>query len=328
MTTRTRYFVIASLLVLSVGVGTGLVAYYVVGLPVGEPKGTLEEFRLMPRDAAMIAYANVHEVMTSDLRSRVRQAMPRQNGQREFEDRTGINIETDIDRVVACFAAGSDGTPWIPLVLARGRFNEVKIEALMRDRGGNVEDYKSKRLVVGAGPDNHRFALTFVQPGLVAVGDPGLVRAAIDLRGGGESAANNPELMNLVGELDNANVWAVGRFDALRSSARLPAALAERLPPITWFSVSGRVNGGINGVVRAETRDEAAATDLRDVVRGFMALAKLQAGSSPQLQEMMQSLDLAGTGKTVALSFSVSPGAFDALGAMRHRRGAPPVNSR
>ena len=34
MTTRTRYFVIASLLVLGVGLGTGLVAYY-VGFPAG-----------------------------------------------------------------------------------------------------------------------------------------------------------------------------------------------------------------------------------------------------------------------------------------------------
>lgn len=324
MTTRTRYFVIASLLILSVGVGTGLVAYY-VGLPVGEPKGAFEEFRLMPRDATVIAYANVHEVMTSDLRQRIRQAMPlRENGHREFEDQTGINIETDIDRVVACFAAGSDGTSWSPLVLASGRFNEVKIETLMRDRGGNVEDYKSRRVVVGAGSGARRLALAFVQPGLVAVGDPRLVRAAIDLQSGGDSVANNPELMSLVGALDNANAWAVGRFDALRSSAKLPAAVAERLPPITWFSVSGRVNGGINGVVRAETLDEAAATDLRDVVRGFLALARLQAGPNPQFQEMMQSLDLTGTGKTVALSFSVPSGVFDALGAMGRRRAAPP----
>ena len=36
MTTKTRYFVIASLLVLGVGLGTGLVAYY-VGFPAGAP---------------------------------------------------------------------------------------------------------------------------------------------------------------------------------------------------------------------------------------------------------------------------------------------------
>jgi len=42
-------------------------------------------------------------VRTASLRERLRQAMPEKpSGQREFESETGINIETDIDRVVAC----------------------------------------------------------------------------------------------------------------------------------------------------------------------------------------------------------------------------------
>ena len=37
-TTRTRYFVIVSLLVLVIGLGPGLVAYY-VGFPIGAAQG-------------------------------------------------------------------------------------------------------------------------------------------------------------------------------------------------------------------------------------------------------------------------------------------------
>ena len=327
MTNRTRYFVIASLLVLFVGVGTGLVAYY-VGLPAGQQqqRGAFEELRLMPRDAAIVAYANVNEVMTSELRQRIRQALPaeQQNGQRDLEERTGINLETDIDRVVACFEAERDGNKaGHPLVLARGRFNEAKIEALVRERGGEVETYKDKRIVVasGLGPDKgDKLAVAFLEPGLIALGDLRLVRTSIDLQQGGESAADNTELTTLINSLDNASVWAVGRLDSLVASARLPAAVAERLPAVTLFSVSGRVSNSIDGVVRAETRDEQAATDLRDVVRGFMALAKLQTGSNPQLQAMLQSFELSGTGKTVALSFSVPGEVFDALSAMRPGR--------
>lgn len=327
MTTRTRYFVIASLLVLFVGVGTGLVAYY-VGLPVGQPPtGAFEELRLMPRDAAVVAYANVHDVMASDLRQRLRETLPseQRNGQRELEEQTGINIETDIDRVVACFQARPDGNkPGNPLVLARGRFNEVKIEALARGRGGAVEDYKGKRLIETSGPGDNKLAIAFLQPGLVALGDPGLVRSSVDLQQGGESAANNQELTTLINSLDNATAWAVGRLDSLSAAARLPFAVAERLPAVTWFSVSGHVNGGIDGVVRAETRDEPAASNLRDVVRGFIALAKLQAGATPQFQTMLQSLVLGGTGNTVALSFSVPAEVFDALAAMRPKREPRP----
>ena len=106
--------------------------------------------------------------------------------------------------------------------------------------------------------------------------------------------------MNLVRSLDSGNAWAVGRFDALRSQAQLPR---DRRRPacraITWFSVSGHIDGGLRGVVRAEARDDEAANNLRDVVRGFLALAKLQAGAKPEIQAMMQSLELGGTGKTV-----------------------------
>ena len=201
------------------------------------------------------------------------------------------------------------------MVLARGRFDEVKIEALMREHGAQVEQYKSKRLIVGD-RSAERFALAFIEPGLVAIGGPSLVRHAVDLHAsGGESVVTNDELMNLVRSLDAGNAWAVGRFDALRSSARLPAGVAAQLPPITWFSISGQVDGGLRGVVRAETGDELAANNLRDVVRGLLALAKLQAGSRPEFQQLVQSLELGGAGKTVALSFDVPATLFDLLGA-------------
>ena len=68
-------------------------------------------------------------------------------------------------------------------------------------------------------------------------------------------------------------------------------------------------------MIRAETRDDEAAKNLRDVVNGFMALAKLQADSKPEVQAMLQSLALGGTGRTVALSFTVPAEVFDIIGA-------------
>src|SRR5438874_12785842 len=99
MTSRTRYFVIASLLVLSVGLSTGLVAYY-VGFPAGAfaRVGGPDELQYVPRDATVVAFADVREIMASDVRQRIRTAVPmKEDGQREIQDKTGINIETDID---------------------------------------------------------------------------------------------------------------------------------------------------------------------------------------------------------------------------------------
>src|SRR5437870_2252272 len=143
MNARTRYLIIASFLVLAVGLGTGLVAYY-VRLPAIRQHSGPAELELIPRAAAVVAYADVREVMVSELRQKLRRAMPAQEGgRREFEDATGIDIETDIDRVVACLdPQDAGGGSASGLALARGRFNEARIEALMRDHGARVDAYK------------------------------------------------------------------------------------------------------------------------------------------------------------------------------------------
>jgi hypothetical protein len=339
MTARTRYFVIVSLLVVGVGLGTGLVAYY-VGFPAGAftQAGGPAELRLVPRNATVVAYANVGEIMASDLRQRLRRAIPiREDGQKELEERTGINIETDIDRIIACLNPDPESTsrPGAGMVVARGRFNETKIESLMREHGAQVEDYRGKRLIVADGHvdgteiGDRRFAAAFIEPGLVALGSTKLVRSAIDLhqtgdnpQAGLQSVTGNEELMTLVRSLESGNAWAVGRFDALQSQARLPQEVSSRLPAITWFAVSGHINGGLRGTVRAEARDEEAANNLRDVVRGFLALGKMQSSGRPEIAAMMQSLELSGTGKTVALSFTVPAEIFDVIGTLAPKKPA------
>jgi hypothetical protein len=325
MTARTRYFFIASFLVLTVGVGTGLLAYY-VGLPAGAPGEGPDELRLVPQGAIVVTYADVRQGVGSELYRKMRQtAQARQNGPREFEEGTGINVETDIDRVVACLdPQDAANAPSSGLMLARGRFNEVKIEALMREHGAQVDTYKSKRLIVAAATPrkdssgkSEPFVVAFIEPGLAAMGNPQLVRAAIDLQQGGSNVTSNLEVMRLVRSVDGSNAWAVGRLDALRATAKLPPAMADRLPAITWFSVSGHVDTGLNGVIRAEAADENAASNLRDVVRGIVAMAKLQAAANPAMQALAESLHTAGEGRTVSLSFALSSDVLDTLSAAR-----------
>jgi len=344
MTTKTRYFVVVSLLVLGVGFGTGLVAYY-VGFPAGAfaTRGGPADLGFVPRNASVIAFANVHEIMTSELRQKMRRAIPmHENGQQELQDQTGINLETDVDTVVACMSPDVATAKGAGMVLARGRFDETKIEALMREHGAHVETYNGKRLVVAdpnnfidkdatgdstVRPHNTTLSLSFIEPGFAAIGSTTLIKSAIDLHKSGnnpqaglESVTGNDELMNLVRSMDSANAWAVGRFDALRTQSHLPANVLSQIPAITWFAVSGHVNGGLRGTLRAEARDDESANNLRDVVRGFLALAKLGSNAKPELQSMMQSLELGGTGKTVSLSFAVPAELFDVIGALANQK--------
>ena len=322
MTKRTRYFMFGSVTVLLVGLCTGLVAYY-TGMPMGafgQTEGP-SELQYVPADAVLVAYANVQDVMRSELRKKLHSTMARKHddkGQEEFHKATGIDIEHDIDRVVA-FMEPSETEPYSGMVLATGRFDVARLEALAREHGGEIgglqgqaADQQDRRARLGD-KSERSFTVAFISQGLIGVGETNVIKHAID-RQGGQSVLANREMMNLVKDMDDSNAWAVGRFDALISQAKLPEGVVSKIPAVRWFSANGHINGGVRGTIRAEARDEQAGQNLRDVVQGFLALAKLQAGQKPELQTVIDSLQLTGTGKTVSLSFEVPSQVIDLIG--------------
>ena len=307
MTKKTRYFMAGSAAVLAAGLCTGLVAYYAGGFQPVSAAPVANELRYIPSDATAIAYADVRAIMDSDLRQRLKAAMPiQQHGQEEFQRETGIDIERDIDYIVAAVAGATPETGG--MVVARGRFNDTQLESLAAQHGGVVEEYKGKRLVNSPVGEGHtgQFALAFLEPGLVAMGAKAAVQRGIDAQLNSQSVTSNSEMMDLVSEIAQANnAWAVGRFDAIASQAKLPTEVAQRMPPIKWFAAAGHVNGGISGMLRAEANDEQAAELLRRQVNGLLALGEMVGGSDPKTAALVKSLQMSGSGKTVSLTFTV-----------------------
>jgi hypothetical protein len=328
MTKRTRLFVLSSAGVLALGLCSGLVAYF-GGFPTTAFSSAAgpAELRYVPNDAAVVAYANVRDVMSSEFRQRFRELVPEEEkGRTEFEQKTGINIESDIDYIVAYVMPGEDRESG-GVVLARGRFNPTRLESLaVETHNAVVEPYKGKRMVrAPEGPQGRSGVVAFLEPGLIAVGDDASVRRAIDTDQGGISITSNNEIVDLMTDAQGSgNAWAVGRFDVLTSHANLPEPVASQLPAIKSFAATRRINGGVSGLFRAEARDEKAADNLRDVVRGFLALAKMQAGSKPEIQTLVDSLELGGAGNTVALSFKVAPEAIEMIIPRGARRPVAP----
>jgi hypothetical protein len=305
MTKSTRYFMAGSAAVMAAGLCTGLVAFYGGGFQPVWASSVSTELVCVPADATMVAYADVRSIMDSELRQQLKQAIPTPTGQQEFQEKTGIDIDRDIDYVVAAMTSVDSGRP-SGLVVARGRFDAVTLEALAREHGGTVEEYKGKRLVSSPAEHTEQITLAFLEPGLVAVGSSSAVRHAIDAATSATSITSNDEMMNLVKDIESGNnAWAVGRFDVLVSRGQLPQEVAQHIPPVKWFAAAGHINGGVSGLLRAEANDEESAQRLRDVVRGFLALAQLQGQNDPRIASLASSMQLSGDGKTVALSFSV-----------------------
>ena len=330
MSTKTRYFMAISGAILAIGLGTGLVASY-MGLPVSVFSSAAgpDELQYVPADAAVVAYANVRDVMNSEFRQRFKEVEPSAERRNEFEEKTGLNFETDIDSVVAAVLANGslgDRPHKSFLILARGRFNAAKLEALALEHGAQISDYQGKRLIThhdGSNPADtihDDMGVGFVEADLIAFGSVPAVQASIDARRENRNVVSNNDMMKLVNELDNANAWAVGRFDAIANQANLPNEVRAAMPAITWFSAAGHVNGGVSGQFKAEATDETSAQNLRDVLGGFLAMARMQAASKPALQQLADSMILSGDGKTVALSFSIPTEVLDVLESLAKGR--------
>jgi len=335
MTRKTRYFVLAAIGVLLIGLAGGLIAYlaYDRGGVVG---GIPREIRYVPADAALVAFADVRGVMNSDLR---RSLMPSvdpesRKGRQMMNDFAGVDVETQVDHIVAYVepsAAASpqqQATPEMPraLVMVQGNFEPSRIEAFVREHAGTVDEYKGRKIFV-RGQDGHDVAVGLIESNLIAMGQADLVHRLIDMSQGGSDArknvTTNAEIMKLVRDNTGSTAWAVGRFDEISRRMRLPSGIAAQVPPIRLVSVKANINGGIKATIRAEAGDKTAADQLRDVLRGFISLTRLQAGSKPELENMLKTIELSGSDTTVRLSFAVSPDALKAIAPAGRRRGGP-----
>lgn len=306
MTRRTRYFMAGSGAILAAGLCVGLAAYYGGGFQALSASTGPDELRYVPADAAVIAYADVGAIMNSELRHRIKLAMPmHEKGQEEFQRETGIDIERDIQYIVAAITPGTHSA----LLVARGNFNPVQLETLAVEHGGTAETYRDKRLVSTPGKVNGQGqtgTLAFLEPGLVAIGDTASIKRAIDAQLSATSVTSNDEIRTLVSQIEQShNAWALGRFDVLTSQARLPEQVARQIPPVKWFTTGVHINGGVSGMVRLQAIDDESAELLRRQVNGALAFGEMMGRSDARAAALLKSLQMSGSGKDVEVSFTV-----------------------
>ena len=312
MTKGIRYFLTGSAMVVVLGLGTGLVAYYNGGISSSAIKAANADLVYIPADAGAVAYADVRAIMTSEFRQKLRQVLPTGEELEKFRTELGVDIERDIDSVSAAYLGGvpAEGHG---VVIVRGRFDQGRIEAMATQHGATVEDYKGKRLLTmnpsdmtgHSEPMEHPAAtVAFLEGGALAMGETSAVKKAIDTSISGEDIRKNAELMGLINEVvSTGNAWVVGQVDAM--DVGLPTEIKDHLPAVNMFAASVHVNGGVAGMLRADARDEKAAEQLRDVVKGAVAAGKLMTGQNAKMDAMLNSLNITGSGKTVAIRFTL-----------------------
>ena len=333
MTKKTRTFVLAAASVLFVGLAGGLIAYLAYNRVTGLGAGLPPEMRYVPADAEVVAFANVRAVMDSELRRALMPSIDPESrrGKQMMNDFAGVDLEKQVDHVVMYVEPSVRQNPEVverggiprASLLVNASFDQARIEQFILDHGGSVEEHNGHKLFTHQdGPD--QVAVGFIAQGLIAIGQADLVRRAIDISRGSakefHDITTNRDMMTLIRDNSGSTAWVAGQFDEISRRMKLPSSLAGQVPPVRLMSARANINGGVKLAIRAEAGDKAAADQLRDVVRAFISLARLQAGTKPEFERILKSVELSGTDTTVRLSFAVSPETLRAI-APRGRGG-------
>lgn len=324
MTARNRNFFLASAAILILGLGGAFAAYLLQQRAAGGGAEVPAEARYVPADAILVAYADVRAVMASELRRELMAAMPfpSRRGQRMMSDFAGIDLEKEVTHVLAFIGPETRADPTTPnnspddrprrpppgIMLVQGSFSQDRIEAFIREHGQTIETHNGHSISVRKGQFDE-VALGFVRPDLIAVGQAALVRRALD-GPAQKDILSHEDMSRLIQDASGGTAWVVGQFDAVRRSMRVPGPASGHVPPVRLMSVRADVNGAVRARIRAEANDAASADELREVVRGFIALARMQSGSQPQLESALKSVELSGSDRTVQLLVSLSPEAL------------------
>lgn len=331
---KTRYFLFGSAAILAGGLAAGTFAY-MGGLPTRAFASNVgpDELSLVPAGATVVAYANVQGVMQSEFRQRLTTLMDHKaEARHKFQEETGIDVEHDIDAVIAAALPRADGAKShdFGFVALRGRFDTSKIEALVSSKGGRLDEYKGARLLVHPGQTDpagaagaegaeapHRHpVIALVNANLVMVGTESAVKAAIDrnLGEGTASITSDGDFVRMLENVDqNSTVWAIGRPGMLNAHGEIPSQVMAQIPEVRWFAASGHLNGGLRATLRAEGKDAEAGRNMREVVQGVLALARLQMANQPELVPLLQSVQVEGTGSGVALHMTLPAEMLDVI---------------
>lgn len=295
------------------GAGSGSAA-------IDEPTAATLEY--VSEEASVVAYANVRALMASPLRARLRELSAAHPAIGVLEEWSGASLERDVDDIVF---AGEDaaGDGRLLLILA-GRFDSRRPAAYARDHGGRIEAHDGTQIVLAPRPSGE-VAMALPASGQMLVGDAASVRRALDTKAGAARAiSDSAGFMSVVAGLEPSAAWSVTAFQTFATRSALPAEVAAQLPPIDWLAVSGQFMPAARGQLRAAARDERAAQNLREVMRGFVALARMQGARNRELRGALDTVTLGGEGAIVSLSFDLTPGVLSLIDAQGVWRLAMP----
>ena len=311
--TRSRTVVLVSASLVAVGAVAALGAFYLD--PARAAVGPLPgEALVLPADTRAVFGFDVKRFTASPLYRRYadRIGAARPEALRDIQQKTGIDPERELDRVVMASLAGSENG----IVLFQGRFDRSRISQAIEKQKPQVTWKKHEGVSVYLYREGARgaAALAFLDDDTIAAGSAAALEGLISRRAAGQTPLrSNAKLMELLGGIQpSATFWMVGDQSVLGALPGLagpggapgasPMPFGLTLPSLQSLVVTAELDPMLALQVTGEATDAPAAKNLADMVSGLVAMASLQAAQRPELKDLASAVKVTTEANRVHLS--------------------------
>jgi type IV pilus assembly protein PilA len=298
--------------------------------PAAEPVGRraiTSDTHLLPAEAAMVFGVDVTGFFASSFYAQLmgkglpgmesQAAEMRESftkGMADAEKEVGVRFDRDVDHVAFAMAAPQPGKKGDAVMIVRGRFDQARIEKALQ--AAPAKGKRSTRKVQGitlhvAEEAQSTTALAFLNDGLIAFGELPLVEAAV----GAHATRKRPLDGNALLSARLEDVRPGSGFYMIMGGAALDAMKTGPEPPpfplpralafVTSF------DGGTD--LTLAMASAAEATSMVDVLKGLIAMVRMQVQQNPQANkipgflEMTENLSIQPDGDVVRLSSPPNP---------------------
>ena len=337
---KSRIVVLASTLIVGAGVLTAVGALYLD--PAQAAVGPLPAAGLaLPADAQFVMGIDVRRFVASPFYTRFGEehAAARPQAFAEMEEKTGINPERDVDAIYVAGRKGSGGKhDGDGVVIVAGTFDRYKVSRAIETshKGATSTKYNGTPIYLFEETRAGRKAgaVAFLDDNTLVMGSRPGVEKTIDARfGGGEGLRGNAAMTALLETVrPGSTFWMVGDQSVLGQMPKgIPAPGGEgqsmSLPPLKTVVVTGDLDPVVSFEATGEAADGAAAQNLADVVRGFVALATLQAHQKPELKQLASGVSVTTDQNKVRISARFPYELLDSLRTKKTARGVEPATA-
>lgn len=325
---RSRLVVIAAASV--VGLGLALALGALVLDPARAAVGPLPaEGLVLPADTRFVVGIDVQRFVQSPFYKKFASQGGRPKAFSELEQKTGFNPERDVDQVL--IAGRPDKGQQAGLVIVRGRFDRYKLSQAIETGGRRVtqKKHEGNPLYIFNEGQAGASAIAFLghDANLLAMGSQPAVEAAVTSHfQGATPLKQNTALVGLLERVKpGSTFWMVGDQSLL---SQMPSAVPApggsggaqlQLPALKALMVTGELEPVLSLDVTGDAADAAGASQLADIVRGFVALASLQASQKPELKGLQNAVSVTTDQSSVRLSARVP---YELLEALQPKKAA------